>query len=115
MSTGVRLDDVSIEAVARRVAELLGRELATEGLVDASEIARRFGVSTDYVYRHANDLGSVRLGDGPKARLRFDPAEVAERLGSIVKRESFTPKRTNRVAVRNARSVGLLPGKGELS
>jgi hypothetical protein len=29
-------------------------------------------VSLDYVYARAADLGAMRLGDGPKARLRFD-------------------------------------------
>ena len=29
-------------------------------------------MSLDYVYEHAADLGAMRLGDGPKARLRFE-------------------------------------------
>jgi hypothetical protein len=77
----VHLDSASVEAVARRVAELLGGGDEDE-LVDAAEIARRFGVSRDYVYEHADDLGAVRLGDGPKARLRFAPEVVRERLGA---------------------------------
>ncbi len=69
----VHLDSDSIEAVARRVVDLLtGTEAA--GLVDAAELARRLGVSRDWVYRHADELGAVHVGDGKRARLRFDPA-----------------------------------------
>jgi hypothetical protein len=67
------LDPDDIEAVARRVAELLRTSTsATEPLVDAAELARLLGVDRDWVYARANRLGAVRLGDGPKARLRFD-------------------------------------------
>lgn len=41
-------------------------------LVDAATVARRLGVSRDYVYSHADELGGWRLGDGPRGRLRFD-------------------------------------------
>ena len=74
------LSDADIEAVATRVADLLRTGQASAELVDATEIARRFGVSRDFVYDHADDLGAVRLGDGPKARLRFDPAKVGRAL-----------------------------------
>ncbi len=67
-----RLDPESVEAVARRVAELLGGDNAAD-LVDAGELARLMGVSRDHVYRHADELGAVRLGTGKRARLRFDP------------------------------------------
>lgn len=83
----VRLDAASVEAVAARVVELLRLEEPAVGatdtseLVDAAEVARRFGVSRDCVYAHADELGAVRVGAGPRPRLRFDPAVVAERLG----------------------------------
>ena len=85
MNATVHLDAASVEAIARRVAELLdGKHADPEdpAMVDAAEIARRFGVSRDFAYRHATRLGAVRLGDGPHARLRFDPARVAERLAT---------------------------------
>lgn len=41
-------------------------------LLEAKELARELSVSVDYVYAHAVELGAMRLGDGPKARLRFD-------------------------------------------
>ena len=76
------LNEAEIEAVAARVVELLGARRSTRELVDASEIARRFGVSRAFVYDHASDLGAIRLGAGPRARLRFDPAQVDRLLGS---------------------------------
>jgi hypothetical protein len=82
----VRLDAASVEAVAARVVELLREEKPAVGatdtseLVDAAEVARRFGVSRDCVYAHADELGAIRVGTGSRPRLRFDQAIVAERL-----------------------------------
>lgn len=87
--------------------------LGDSGLVTVAELARMLGVSSDYVYRHADDLGVVRLGLGPKARLRFDPAIVAERLSALSSKESKKPKRHNPGAVRRA-PVALLPIKGKV-
>jgi hypothetical protein len=42
-------------------------------LVDAGTLAAELGVSRGYVYEHADELGALRLGNGPRARLRFDP------------------------------------------
>lgn len=67
-----------VEAVARRVVELL-REEAGEAL-PASEIARRFGLSRAWVYAHADDLAAVRIGTGPRPRLRFYPSRVSRYL-----------------------------------
>lgn len=81
----------TIEQIAVRVAELLRERPATQtrptlpggdqadaapgepvGLLDASELARRLGVSRAWVYENAERLGAVSLGEGPRARLRFD-------------------------------------------
>ena len=69
----VRLDAASIEAIANRVVEKLRGD---EQLLDAAEVARRLGRSRDWVYRHANELGAVRLGDGDRPRLHFRPSVV---------------------------------------
>lgn len=112
--TALRLDAESVEAVARRVTELL-REGGIDGqaeLVDAAEVARRFGVSRDYLYAHAEDLGAVRLGSGPKARLRFDPERVRETLAARPQEPSQPavsrpPRRT-----RQRSNAELLPVRG---
>jgi hypothetical protein len=81
----VTLDDDDIEAVAARVVEMLRREgpaRAAPDLVDAATLARILNVERDWVYAHARELGAVRLGDGPKARLRFDPARARAALAA---------------------------------
>ncbi len=79
-SAGIKLDAATVEKIARRVVELLERRgLGNRELVDAAELARRFGIERSWVYTHAIELGAVKLGNGAKPRLRFDP-EVAARV-----------------------------------
>lgn len=84
-STRIKLDPQTIEAIARRVVELLEkRGLQGRELVDAAELARRLGIERSWVYSHAIELGAVKLGNGAKPRLRFDPevaARVLQRVG----------------------------------
>jgi hypothetical protein len=84
----LRLAAESIEALATRLAELLGeprqQELGAAGekkMISAAKVSELWGVSRRWVYDHAEELGALRLGSGPRPRLRFDPEEVAERLG----------------------------------
>ena len=49
-------------------------------LLTAAEVAERFGVDRSWVYAHARELGVVQLGAGPRPRLRFDPAVIAQLL-----------------------------------
>lgn len=80
----LRLDPESIEALARRLAELLGggeSQRPRRQLISAEEVSRWWGVSRRWVYDNAERLGARRLGTGPRPRLRFDPDEVAEQLG----------------------------------
>ncbi|MGZ4239954.1 MAG: hypothetical protein ACXVH3_32280 [Solirubrobacteraceae bacterium] len=60
------------EATAARLAMIVSAAPGTFALVDARQLARDLGVSLDYVYAHASELGAMRLGSGPKARIRFD-------------------------------------------
>jgi hypothetical protein len=71
--------DAIADATARRLAELVGMP-PTFGLVDARELAHGLGVSLDYVYAHATELGAMRLGSGPKARIRFDRDRARQAL-----------------------------------
>ncbi len=80
------LDAESVDAIARRVVELL-TDAHTEtdhtgALVDASEVARRFGLARSTIYDHADALGAIRLGTGTRPRLRFDPERVAQALAA---------------------------------
>lgn len=105
----VTLDSATVEAIALRVAELIGNTDTTAcKLIDAAEVAHRFNVSREYVYEHATELGAVRLGDGPKARLRFSPERVVEALSP----QPFAPttgQPSRRRQRRKASSVELLP------
>src|SRR4051794_6295397 len=79
----MKLDAEDIEAVALRVADLLRAQPNNpDRLVDAAELARILGVERDWVYARANRLGAVRLGDGPRARLRFELPRVRELLAT---------------------------------
>jgi hypothetical protein len=70
------LSDADVDAIAFRVAEVLGRATTESVLVDAAEAASILSVDRGYVYRHAAKLGAVKLGDGPRARLRFPIARL---------------------------------------
>jgi len=85
--TELRLAPESIEALAVRLAELIGGGPTTEpvpdkDMISAAEVSWRWGVSRRWVYAHREKLGAVPIGDGPRPRLRFDPRVVAARLGS---------------------------------
>lgn len=65
--------DAIAEVTARRVVEIVNPPaMTTFALVSARELARELGVSLDYVYSHAAELGGMRLGSGRRARIRFD-------------------------------------------
>lgn len=70
-----------IDAIARRVVELLPRGVSAHAeLVDAAELARRLGIERSWVYTHAIQLGAIKLGNGRRPRLRFDPQVAIERI-----------------------------------
>ncbi len=75
-----RLAPETIEAIARRVADLLDEGSPLPRLLTAAEVAERLVVSEAWVRENADRLGGVRLSDGPRPRLRFDPRVVAESL-----------------------------------
>jgi hypothetical protein len=120
-SKRIKLDPQAVEAIARRVVEILERKgLQQRELVDAAELARRFGIERSWVYSHAIELGAVKLGDGPKPRLRFDP-EVAARVlrtvgeGSAADPPARSGERAGQPQRGRGSEVRLLPirGRGE--
>lgn len=56
---------------------------APKRLISAAQVAETWGVERPWVYAHAKQLGARRLGAGKRPRLRFDPDEVAERIGAL--------------------------------
>ena len=74
-----------VETVARRVLQLAATiddapEPQGEDLLTVAEVATRLRVHPRWVYAHQAELGAIKLGTGPKARLRFDPRAVEARL-----------------------------------
>jgi hypothetical protein len=108
-----------IQALADRIADRLAARLdarlealsrsanadRANALWTAQRVASHYGVKVDFVYRHADELGCVRMGGGPCPRLRFDPDGVEERwpsVGGALPAES--PKRRRRTARRTTPS-----------
>ena len=103
----VTLDDDDIEAVAARVVDLLRSEHAcARGPRPGRRRDARapLEVDRDWVYANARRLGAVRLGDGPKARLRFDATRARAALAAPSASTSLP--RTSR----HARHAGALAG-----
>jgi hypothetical protein len=85
------LDASGIELLAARIARLVAEQLehastepsrAERRLLTATEVSQWWGVRRAWVYAHAAELGAVRIGDGERPRLRFDPERVEECLRS---------------------------------
>jgi hypothetical protein len=87
-----------VDAIARRVVELLEGARARAGAahpgadpeggcLTVSQVAARYRVSRSWVYAHQRELGALRLGQGPRARLRFDPKLVAEAITAFDRSE----------------------------
>lgn len=79
MTSGPRVQCVAAgNDVVEAIADAIIRKLPglasapTFGLMNARELASHLGVSVDYVYDHAEELGAMPLGDGPRARKKFD-------------------------------------------
>ena len=80
----MKFDPETVELLADALADRLdARALAREGWVIPQVVAEHLGVEVSYVYQHAWKLGAVRLGDGPKARLRFRLREVDAALTCV--------------------------------
>jgi hypothetical protein len=113
-------DDDALDRLADLLAERLAVRLSglapalPEPLVDAAEIARLHGKTRTWVYEHAGELGAVRLGSGPRPRLAFSPARVAERLEKVERPttaplpEASPPRRRRQRAGRTTTGAPLL-------
>jgi hypothetical protein len=107
-----------VDAVARRVIELLREEQLPHDvprLLTAAQVAKRFGVSTDWVYANASALGAIRMGSGPRARLRFDRTAIENRFAGLGGRHPRPDGRDRKATpAQTADEDGLLPilGRG---
>jgi predicted DNA-binding transcriptional regulator AlpA len=79
-------DTDQVQALAEAVADVL----AERGLVvyagpnpsarilKVAEVAGLLGRSSAWVYQHAVELGAIRMGNGPKARIGFDLTTIEQ-------------------------------------
>lgn len=88
MTADRTLTDADVEAIVARLADELRGEPAPAQLVDATALAATLGVSREWVYEHADQLGARRLGDGDKPRLRFDVEQARKALPTASAAES---------------------------
>jgi hypothetical protein len=110
----VRLDADSIDAIAKRVADILRSEsLPTrEQLITATDVAARFGVSRTWVYDNAERLAAIRLGTGSRSRLRFDPKRVSEFIQAEPNPREPPARRSPAAATRWLDKADLIPIRG---
>jgi hypothetical protein len=99
------------DAELRRLARFIATELETlqglqPALLSAAEVARQYGLSRGWVYKHARELGGQRMGTGPKARLRFRAPDVQRRLSELQARQTEAARPGDRIA---GEHVELLP------
>jgi hypothetical protein len=80
------------EAVAQRVLELVDERQASE-FVDAAELARALGVEREWVYAHSDQVGAIRLGDGPRPRLRFEVGRAVAAFRELSAERRVVPLR----------------------
>jgi hypothetical protein len=94
------LADAIVPEVATQIVEQVRAMLATPTsairpqVINAARLAERLGVTRGFVYEHADELGGVRLGDGPRARLRFDLDRALEAWNARSTSERSQPTRT---------------------
>jgi len=111
-------DPAFVDAVARRVVELLetpipgaetprvGRSSGSRSLTVA-QVAARYGVSRSWVYAHQRELRAMRLGAGPRARLRFDSDAVSKAIAAF--EEDGSQEQPGGHQRRRGREMPLIP------
>lgn len=84
----VELTPHTVEQIASRVAQLLHHHQPpapaspppAPAWMTAKELAQHLKLNPAWVYEHAQELGAIRTGNGPKARIRFDPHTATQAL-----------------------------------
>src|SRR5207245_3714054 len=71
-------------------------EPQTDEWVDVNEIARRFSLSEDWVYAHADELGALRLGDWPEGAAQVQPADSRQAADLSPAQQRFSARRIPR-------------------
>jgi hypothetical protein len=96
-----RLADMVADRLAERLA---GRLASAPRLLTARELADALGVEVGYCYRHAAELGAVKLGATRNAPLRFDLLKATEALRQLSERPEAPAPAPQRRSRRRASS-----------
>jgi hypothetical protein len=94
----VDLTPQAVEQIATRVAHLLHHDQTQTdtpiqtGWMTAKELAAHLKLNPAWIYEHADELGAIRTGDGPKARIRFDLHTATQ---ALKRHERQTPAPTS--------------------
>jgi hypothetical protein len=105
----VDLTPQAVEQVAIRVAQLLRHDQpqtdtpTQTGWMTAKELATHLKLNPAWVYEHAEELGAIRTGNGPKARMRFDLYTATQALKQHSKEAEPAPAPRPRRPPRNPR------------
>jgi hypothetical protein len=62
--------------IATAVADALAGSRPASPWVSAERVAQHLDTDRNFVYEHWRELGGVKLGDGPRGRLRFKLSDV---------------------------------------
>lgn len=93
----------------RGLRELGGTSTQPESrLVSASALAEELNVERNWIYANSALLGAVRLGDGPKPRLRFDIARAREALGANSPTDTTAPPNIRTKQTRRSPKAGSI-------
>jgi len=98
------------EAIAARVVEVMRAEglippaRVGRAWIEAKEVARQLGVSREWVYEHAEELGGSRIGSGPRPRLRFPAQVLNSPAGKLASAPAVSQPTTPR-----RKTTGLIP------
>ena len=103
------LSSDQLPVLADIVAERLHATPARR-LVDAATVAAALGVSRDWVYDHAAELGGIRAGNGDRPRWRFDLEQARNAWQPAGEPEPAKPRRRQ---PSNGNGRHLLPVHGE--
>jgi hypothetical protein len=102
--TAAEIAPETIERIAQRVVQLLHHERqrlddgadTPRDLMDAGQLARHLGLTRSWIYEHAQQLGAIPVGDGPRPRLRFDAQTAMKALNARQRRREPEQTETDR-------------------
>ena len=103
-----RLHAEDVEAIALRIADLIGKSPKQTRWLTAAQVAERYCMTTDWVYANADALGASSVGDGPKPRLRFDASRCDAYMESRSRSVAPRPKRRGQIKDRTRNGSPLL-------